>query len=717
MEKKYRIGIDVGGTFTHAVAVNAFTLEIVATTKVPTTHRSREGVAQGVIESMMKLLEEGNIDPEEIMLIAHSTTQATNALLEGDVSPVGIVGMGQPGVEGRLAQANSRIGNLELAPGKYLKTYYRFLPLDDSFTIENVRNAIEELKKEGAEVIVAASAFSVDDSRAEELVMEEARKMGLPSTATCHISQLYGLKVRTRTAAINASMLLKMIETADMTEYSINKAGIKSPLMIMRSDGGIMDIEQMRKRPILTMLSGPAAGVAAALKYVRISDGIFLEVGGTSTDITAIKNGKALIKTAQIGKYKVYIRTLDVRTVGVAGGSMIREDKGQIQAVGPRSAHIAGYKYCAFSDKDEKVADISSVAPLKDDPRDYVVVNGKKDKYALTTTCVSNFMGFIQDGDYAAGNLSFISESMKKFAEKCSVKVSDLAQNIMEVAVKPVRRVVSSLLDDYELDMELLTLTGGGGGAKALVPFTGKMMHLPVEVAENAEVISAIGAALAMIRETIEKTVIEPSPQDILKIKREASESVMQMGALPDTIEVQIEIESQKNILRAIATGSTEFRTDQNIDKDVNWEDVQKQVAQSMRVDPEKVSQVGETHFLKVYQSRMMQKKFFGLIKLEKFPIRIVDIEGIIRLQLTNAAVCSSEKVNFKDALIKLVRENVIYGDAGEEIPDVFLLYRRNISDFQGLTSMEQLTAVVDSEIEKLTDDETLIGVLDLSYR
>ena len=96
---KVRIGIDVGGTFTDAVAINNDTYELIGTVKVPTTHTAKEGVAAGIVEVLHKVMEENGIRPEDVTFIAHGTTQATNALLEGDVANVGIVTMGS-GLQG-----------------------------------------------------------------------------------------------------------------------------------------------------------------------------------------------------------------------------------------------------------------------------------------------------------------------------------------------------------------------------------------------------------------------------------------------------------------------------------------------------------------------------------------------------------------------------------------------------------------------------------------
>lgn len=140
--RKVRIGIDVGGTFTDAVAIDNETYEIIAQKKIPTTHK--EGVAHGIVLIINKILEENQIDPSDVVFIAHGTTQATNALLEGDVASVGVIGMAQGG-DIVSAKKETAIPDIELSPGKYLKTSVRFLDTK-AMTDEDIRNTIDSLK-------------------------------------------------------------------------------------------------------------------------------------------------------------------------------------------------------------------------------------------------------------------------------------------------------------------------------------------------------------------------------------------------------------------------------------------------------------------------------------------------------------------------------------------------------------------------------------------
>ena len=347
--KTYRIGIDVGGTFTKAVLIDNAGLEVVGRFSVMTTHSDARGVAAGVVEVF--------------------------------------------------------------------------------------RNVLER--------VVASSAFGVDDQSAEEMVMRIAAELGLAVTGGHEITKLYGLTTRTRTAVINASILPKMIGTANMTEEAVREAGIDAPLMIMRGDGGVMNVQEMRRRPVVTMLSGPAASVAGALMYLRVSDGIYFEVGGTSTNIGVIRDGRPTIKHARVGGHDTYVNSLDVRVIGIAGGSMVRLRGNDIHDVGPRSAHIAGLHYAAFA-KPEDIADpqIELFRPKDGDPGDYLAIRcSNGERYALTTTCAANILGYAKPGWHAHGNAESAGRAFAPLAQRIGTTIEEAARRILVKAAAKVTDV------------------------------------------------------------------------------------------------------------------------------------------------------------------------------------------------------------------------------------------------------------------------------------
>lgn len=709
--RKVRIGIDVGGTFTDAVVVDNETYEVIAKEKCPTTHHAKQGVAEGIVRNIENVLKKNNISPEDVIFIAHGTTQATNALLEGDVAKVGIVGMGK-GLEADRAKKETTAGNIELAPGKFLYTEHEFLE-SSSLREDLIKSAIEKLKQKGAEVIVASESYSVDNPENEKKVIEIANKMGLPATGGYEISQLYGLSARTRTAAVNAALIPKMMETANMTEGAVKESGIRKPLMIMRCDGGVMSIDEVRKRPILTMLSGLAAGVAGALMYEKITDGIFLEAGGTSTDISVIKDGKVMIKNAQIGGQKLYLTSLDVRTLGVAGGSMIVVEDGKLVDVGPRSAHIANKSYEVFAEPKKIVSPkIKLVAPREEDKPNYAVIECENgESYALTLAGAANILGYVGEGDYAHGNKEAAKKAWQALADLTGESVEELFKTAMEISMKKVKQIVDELIVDYNLNKNLIYLIGGGGSASVVVPFLGEMMGIRHKIAENAPYISTIGVSLALVREQIERNVSNPTDEDIRKIRHDVMEVITRAGADAATIDIAIEIDSQKNILRAIATGATELRTKDRNTQMKSEEDLLKIISEADKVEKQNVQKVGQEGRWHAYYVNVEKKALFGLIKTKKRFTRIIDEEGVIRLQKNDAKIMVMKKKQLSTRFEEFVDSLTQFSDAGAILPKTYLFFGQKMSDLSGVVNKEQLLGLADMELEFVEDNQEIIVV------
>ena len=512
-DRRVRVGIDVGGTFTKAVAIDARAGKVLAKATVPTTHSSERGVSEGVVAALRKMLEGSGVRLGEIEIISHSTTQAINALLESDVYKVGIVAMGVGPTKGDVVKRTRLEGGAGFARG--LRTSHTFLDTSHLISEEEVRDVVEGLRRDGAEVVVATEAFGVDDPSNELFVMNAASKLGVPCTASHEISGTYGLEIRTLTSVINASVLPKTFQVANFVEEAIRREGVGAPLMIMKGDGGVTSMETFRTKPILTVLSGPAASVAGALLYLRITNGIFIEVGGTSTNICVIKHGRPEFRYVTIRDHPTCIRSMDVRIVGVAGGSMVTLSKGRVATVGPRSAHIAGLKYSCFAEPDDlKTGKIVMIRPKPGDS-EYAAIRCNNGTYAITNTCAANALGLVEAGDYSAANAESAKVAMQKLGDLLGVSYFEAAQSIIQTSAFEIIKVADKVLKDYKMERASTEIIGGGGGASVLVPFVAKQMEISYRKAEEAEVISSIGVAASMIQEELEVTMIDPTPASI----------------------------------------------------------------------------------------------------------------------------------------------------------------------------------------------------------
>ncbi|MBV8367805.1 MAG: hydantoinase/oxoprolinase [Candidatus Eremiobacteraeota bacterium] len=671
---KLRIGIDVGGTFTDVVAVDAGTRTLVASVKVPTTHDHPDGVAAGIVAGLERLLGEHAVAPASIAFIAHSTTQATNALLEGDVAKVGVVTLG-----GGVTRAFARFAPFALAEG------VRFAP---AWFDGSDPRLLDALRSAGVEAVAVSEPFAVDRPQHEARLVAAARANGFAATSGAEVSTQYGLRARTRTAALNAAILPRMLRTSRVTARAVCEARIPAPLMIMRSDGGVMDVGEVERRPILTMLSGPAAGIAGALFHENVTDGIFIEVGGTSADCSVIRRGQPQMRPARIGGHRTLLRTLDVRTIAVAGGSLARVANGRVADIGPRSAHIAGYQYAAFSDR---ALIASARTDLSNGVAALLAAGGTP--IAITPTCAANVLGTVPDGAFARGDAEAARLACERVGEALGTTAEALAHAILDRATERLRATLDELIADYALERANVVLVGGGGGAAAIVPYAAQQLGFAHRLARDAEVISPLGVALALVRDVVERTIVDPAPADLARIRREAIDAVVASGAAPDRVEVVVEVDTARNRVRATASGATALA--EGAQQAVVVDETAQLAAAAAHLRGGRVRVVARTSALAVIASAHESA--------------VVDARGVVRLVLPGAFAYTTRAREVDGVLARAVDEHTAFGDVGRALPDVFLLRGARIGEFAGMAEAAQVAGLVREELSGVPDDDPVV--------
>jgi hypothetical protein len=459
-----------------------------------------------------------------------------------------------------------------------------------------------------------------------------------------------------------------------------------------------------RTKPILTILSGPAASVAGALLYLKVTNGIFVEVGGTSTNICIIRNGKPEIRYVTIKDHPTCIRSMDVRVVGVAGGSMIQLKDGRVWKVGPRSAHIAGLKYSCFADpEDLKTGELLLIKPRPNDKEEYVAIKCKGGTYAITNTCAANALGMVDEGDYAYANNVAAKIAIGILARKVGVSVSEMALSIIQTASFEITKIISQLLKEFKMDKEKTTIVGGGGGASVLVPFVAKQLGISYHKAEHAEVISSIGVASSMIQEEIEHTITNPTPEQILNIHKKIHAIVVEKGAVPESVVINSEYIPEKSILRVTAIGNVEYEkeTAKNV---FTLDEALVRACEIIQIPKELIELSFETDTYFVFTGHVEQKKLFARRKHRH--IIILDRYGRMKLSISNGKL-------FQGGTLSLIEEfeEFLESKSDEIAPQVHLLNDLKLIDFSGLTSSSNIINAIKQELEGSTKGAIIVDL------
>jgi N-methylhydantoinase A len=348
------VGVDTGGTFTDLIAVEQRSGEL-RRAKVPSVPGDP---SVAVLDAMDKLFVDG-IDPSEISLFVHGTTVATNALLEGEGVRTGLMitrgfravyearGWSQPKGADLLDpfyQKPPLLAPQWLTEEVTERLDYKgevVAPLDDAALRESVRR----LKDKGVDAIAVCLLFSflnpAHERRVAEVVAEIAPECRI--SLSSHVLPVIREYVRLSTTVIDAYVGPKIADYLTRLEQRLIARGLKTPqLFLMQSNGGLMRISLGARHPNQTLLSGPAAGVIAGAELARVTRRahvITFDMGGTSTDISVIVEGRVLETTqGQIAGQDIGTPMLRVRTLGAGGGTVAWIGRDGLLKVGPRSA-------------------------------------------------------------------------------------------------------------------------------------------------------------------------------------------------------------------------------------------------------------------------------------------------------------------------------------------------------------------------------------------
>lgn len=492
----FRIGVDIGGTFTDFCAFDEAT-KAVHTLKVLSTP---DKPGQEVVQGLAALKERYGIEAANVSYFTHGTTVGVNTVIQRkgvnlclfttknfeDVLEVARLKMPDPydlfsrrPVPLVTKEKVFQIGGRILADGSEEE------PVDE----ESVREAIAGVRAVGGEAIVVALLHAYRNAdhehRVRDIVQAEAPELDV--ICACDVWPVIREYERTVTAVVAGYVQPRVADYLTALEESLAGAGVPAEPMITKSNGGVMSAALGKTQCAQMLLSGTAAGVIGASYVARMTESantMSIDIGGTSADVAFIRDGAPQFGVGEvIGEFPIYIPTVSVTSIGEGGGSIAWVDAQGVLKVGPESAGS--------------------------DPGPACYGKGGTRAAITDAFCVCGFLGQADLG-YSAVHIDVEKARLAvgEIAEKLGLGLQETAEAIIRIAVSGMYLEVSKLLSRYGIDPREFTLQAFGGAGPMLSCFVARELGMHrIVVPTTPGVLSAFGGLIADIKNDFIKTV------------------------------------------------------------------------------------------------------------------------------------------------------------------------------------------------------------------
>jgi N-methylhydantoinase A len=488
------VGVDVGGTFTDAVAVTR--AGAVYTAKVMST---REDQSKGVMAALEAVLARANAGPTEVERLAHGMTVATNALLEGTVARTALIATeGVTDVVELGRQARPQLYRLcERGPQPLAGRELRFGAPERmgpegvwrALEPEAARGLIERVAEAEPEAVAVVLLHSYADSSHEQQLGALLEEL-VPETHVSLSSELVGtFREYERAATTEVDAALSPLLSGYLRRLMAHTAAASLPEpQIMQSSGGLMEAGRAGRHAALTVLSGPAGGVGGALLLAKRAEEpnvVCFDMGGTSCDVCVIEGGAvAETATREVAHRPLALPALDIQTVGAGGGSKAWRDAGGALRVGPASAGATPGPACYGRGGEE-----------------------------ATVTDANLLLGRLLDDAPLAGGITLDREAAERAVAKLAATVGlsrrACAEGIVRVAEAEMARALRVMTVGRGVDPRGMALMPfGGAGPLHAAALAGELGMTRIVCPRTSGVLCALGLAAAAPRRDAARTVL-----------------------------------------------------------------------------------------------------------------------------------------------------------------------------------------------------------------